>query len=466
MTQFADSESRRDGADTESPPPGPSRVEVLRTAWPLILANATVPLLGLADTAVIGNTGTVVDLGAIALGALILNFVYWAFGFLRMGTTGFVAQAVGAQDEPEVRAGLARPLLLGAAIGVVIVVLRWPIERVSLGLLSGGAEVESIAAQYVRVRIWGAPACLATYVVMGGLIGLGATRQLLALQVFLNGINIALDVLFAGVLDMGAVGVALGTAIAEWTSLGLALWLVARVLRRREPSDEPFLAWPRILDRARLREMLSAHSDILVRTLLLLGGFAWFTNQSAKFGDATLASNHLLLQLVSFTAFFLDGFAFAAEALVGRAKGAADLSAFDRAVWRTTELAVVSGLLLAGTILVLGGVGIDLLTDLHAVRAVARDHLVEVGVYVALSAWAFQLDGVFIGVTRTRSMRNAALVSLAGFLALSWLLIPAYGNHGLWIAFIGYVVLRAASLGVLVPALRRSLATSASRTRS
>lgn len=450
---------REEGRDPSHAVLGPTRAEVLRTAWPLILANASAPLLGLADTAVIGNTGSVADLGAIALGALILNFVYWAFGFLRMGTTGFVAQAVGAGDEAEVRAGLARPLLLGAGIGVLIVLLQWPIERASLGLLEAGPEVEAITAEYVRVRIWGAPACLATYALMGALIGLGASRQLLAVQVFLNGINIALDVLFAGVLDMGAVGVALGTAIAEWTSLGLALWLVSRVIRRRARSSEPFLAWSRILDRSKLREMFSAHADILVRTLLLLGGFAWFTSQGAKFGDATLASNHLLLQLVSFSAFFLDGFAFAAEALVGRAKGAADLAAFDRAVWRTTELAVVAGLLLAAAILVFGGVGVDLLTDLPAVREIARDHLTAAVVYVALSAWAFQLDGVFIGVTRTKAMRNAAFASLVGFLALSWLLIPAYGNHGLWIAFIAYVVLRALSLGVLLPALRRSLAT-------
>ncbi len=439
--------------------PGPTRGAVFRIAWPIILANASTPLLGLTDTAVIGNSGTIAELGAIALGALIFSFVYWGFGFLRMGTTGFVAQAAGAGDEAEVRAGLARPLLFGAAIGLLLLVLQRPIESASLGLLGAGTEVESVTSQYFRVRVWGAPATLATYALMGTLIGLGASRRLLALQVILNGLNIALDVLFAGVMGMGATGVALGTAIAEWVSLGAALWIVMQLLRRRHAPGEPFLEWSRIVDASRLREMFGAHLNIMLRTFLLLGGFAWFTNQGALFGDTVLAANHLLVQIVSFSAFFLDGFAFAAEALVGRAKGAADLAAFDRAVRRSTELAVATALVLAGCIGAFGGLGVDALTDLEPVRAVAREHLGAAVVYVALSAWAFQLDGVFIGSTRTASMRNASFVSLAGFLALSWLLIPTHGNHGLWAAFIGYVVLRAVSLGVLLPGLRHSVAS-------
>ena len=433
---------------------------MLQIAWPIILANASSPLLGLTDTAVIGNRGTVAALGAIALGALIFNFVYWAFGFLRMATTGFVAQADGARDEPEVRLSVARPLVIGAGVGVALFALQWPIQRGSLWLLDAGPEVESIAADYFRVRIWGAPACLATFALMGTLIGLGESRRLLMVQLFLNGLNIALDVLFAGVLDMGAVGVALGTVIAEWTSLVLALWIVHRLLRKRHLDAQPFVAWARILDPSSLRGLLGAHADIMARTIFLLGGFAWFTNESARFGDNTLAANHLLLQIVSFSAFFLDGFAFATESFVGRAKGARDLPAFDRAVRRTTELAVLSAVILAALILSFGSAGIDLLTEHATVREVAHSRIGHVAVYVAVSVWAFQLDGIFIGATRTRAMAVAALVALVLFLGLSSALVPRFDNQGLWIAFIGYVVLRGISLGALLPSLRRSIAAT------
>ena len=439
----------------------PTRRRVLRIAWPIILANASSPLLGLADTAVIGHNDSVEALGAIALGALIFNFVYWGFGFLRMATTGFVAQADGARDELEVRTSVVRPLLIGGVIGALLFALQGPIERASLWMLDAGPGVETITAEYLRVRIWGAPATLATFALMGTLIGLGESRRLLAVQLFLNGLNIGLDVLFAGVMGMGAVGVALGTAIAEWTSLVLALVIVMRLLRARHRDAAPFVDWAHLLDRRALRGMFGAHVDIMARTIFLLAGFAWFTNEGARFGDDVLAANHLLLQIVSFSAFFLDGFAFATESLVGRAKGARDLAAFDRALRATTELALVSALGLAALIWLCGGAGVDALTEHQVVRDLAREHLGQVVVYVALSVWAFQLDGLFIGVTRTRAMAVATLVALLLFLGLSELLVPAHANHGLWWAFIGYVVLRAVSLGVVVPSLRRSIAAQA-----
>ncbi len=306
------------------PAPRPDRRAILGIVWPIVLANAATPLLGLADTAVIGRYGTVVDLGAIALGALVFSFVYWGFGFLRMATTGFVAQADGAGDEPALRLAIARPLLLGALLGAAIVLLQRPIEAAALALLDGSAEVESITAAYLRTRIWGAPAALATYAVTGALIGLGLTRRLLVIQLAVNALNIGLDVAFAGPLALGAAGVALGTAIAEWFALGLSLALLVPALRRRRPELVPFVDWSALLDPAALRGLFAAQLDIMIRTLALLAGFGWFTNQGARFGDVTLAANHLLLQLVSFCAFVLDGFAFATESLVGRARGAGD----------------------------------------------------------------------------------------------------------------------------------------------
>lgn len=432
-----------------------TRRAVLATVWPIVLANASAPLLGLADTAVIGRTGSVQALGAIALGALVFSFVYWGFGFLRMATTGFVAQAEGAGDGQEVRLSVVRPLLIGGGLGVGLWLLQWPIERVSLAILDGTAAVEADAATYISIRIWGAPGALATFALVGALIGLGETRRLLAVQVAINGLNIGLDVLLAGVMGLGAGGVALGTAIAEWAGLLLAGWAVVSAMRRRGLWGPVRRA--AVLDGARLRGLFGAQLDIMVRTLLLLGGFGWFTNAGARFGDTTLAANHILLQLVSFSAFVLDGYAFATESLVGRARGAGDRAAFDRAVRRTTELALVSAVLLAGAIALGGRWVVEALTDLAPVRAVAVEHLGWAALYVAVSAGAFQLDGVFIGATRTRAMRNASFWSLAGFLALSAALMPGLGNHGLWLAFVGYVVLRALTLAVGLPALRRDV---------
>ena len=434
----------------------PTRADVLRVAWPIVLANSAIPLLGLADTAVIGNTGTVAELGAIALGALVFNFVYWSFAFLRMGTTGFVAQADGAGDEVEVRSALGRALVLAAVIGVVLVLLQRPIEWVALGLLGGTAEVESIASSYFFIRIWGAPAALGTFAVLGTFIGLGKSGRLLQTQIFLNGLNIALDVVFAGVLGWGVEGIALGTTIAEWATLVVALVLVRRTLRARREDAEPFFLWSQILRRDKLARTLSANADIMVRTLFLLFGFAWFTNRGARFGDEVLAANHVLLQLVTASAYFLDGYAHATESLLGRAIGSRQREAFDSAVRCSTQLAAVTAVVLTAIVLLGGRFVIAWLTDLEVVRRLASSWLPYSASYVLVSFAAFQLDGIFIGATRTRDMRNTAGVSLLVFLLVSWPLVAIAGNRGLWIAFVVYVIVRAVTLAARFPALRRA----------
>lgn len=423
-----------------------SRRTILSKAWPIILANAAVPTLGLVDTAVIGNVGTTAQLGAIALGAIIFSFIYWSFGFLRMATTGFTAQALGAGDEPEVRATLGRALLIALMVGSCLILLQWPLGELAFLLLDSSADVEDAARGYFFVRIWGAPATLATFALTGCLIGLGQTRTLLALQLFLNGLNILLDIYFAGVLGLGARGIALGTVIAEWSSCFLGLALVGGNLRRRHQDAARFWPWRQIADPHKIRRTLAANSDILIRTLSLVFGFAWFVNQSARFGDVPLAANHILLQIVSFSAFFLDGYAFVAEALVGRALGAGVREQLRRAVVLSSQLAGATALILAVGILLLGQHAIALLTDLPDVRQAATSYLPWCALYVLLAVAAFQLDGVFIGTTRTREMRNASLLSIALFLLGSWPLTALFANHGLWWAFIGYVVARALTL--------------------
>jgi MATE family multidrug resistance protein len=436
-----------------------TRREVIRRAWPIILANAAVPMLGLVDTAVIGNFGRVADLGAIAFGALIFSFVYWGFGFLRMSTTGFVAQAAGAADEAEVRATLQRALLTAAVLSLGVIMLQWPILTGALWLLDGSADVERLAAEYFEVRIWAAPATLGTFALMGTLIGLGRSRTLLLIQVLLNGTNIVLDVWFAGILGWGAKGIALGTAIAEWGSFIVACLIVVQILKARHRDAEPLFVMARLRDGAKFRRMLVANSDIMIRTLLLVFCFSWFLRQSSQFGDVALAANHILLQLVSFSAFFLDGYAFVAEALVGESIGARNRVHFDLAVRRSTELAGATAVLLAAAILVLQVPALRLLTDIEPVRGAAGTALPLASAYVLVSFAAFQLDGIFIGATRTRDMRNASLLSAAVFIAASWPLVALAGNRGLWAAFVLYVLARAGALLLYLPGLRKSLDT-------
>ncbi len=432
---------------------------LLQRAWPIILANAAVPLLGLVDTAVIGNFGTVSDLGAIAFGSLIFSFVYWSFGFLRMGTTGFAAQALGAEDFVEIRAVLGRALLMSLLLGLVLLLLQSVIAWLAFELLDGSEAVESVAREYFAIRIWGAPATLSGFAFSGILVGLGRSRQLLAMQLFLNGLNILLDILFAGVFDMGARGIALGTVIAEWSAVVFAAWLVWRDLRSSVRGSGWRAFWPvqRILNQSKLLATLSANLNIMLRTLLLVFSFAFFVNQSARFGDVALAANHLLLQLVSFSAFFLDGYAFVVESLVGRARGAKDLERFDNAVHKSTLLALASAVLLAMVIVLWGEGLLSLLTDIEPVRTTATDLRWFAALYVLLSFAAFQMDGIFIGVSFTRAMRDAAILSLLCFLLLALVLIDLYSLQGLWIAMIAYVVARAAALSLYYPALRRSI---------
>jgi MATE family multidrug resistance protein len=383
---------------------------------------------------VLGNFGTLFDLGAIALGALVFSFVYWGFGFLRMGTTGFVAQASGAGDEAEVRSALWRSLLIAGFIGIVLILLQYPIRIFAFELLQASRQTESIAGEYFKIRIWGAPATLGMFALVGVLIGLGESKKLLIVQLFLNILNIVLDVLFAGILGLGAEGVALGTLIAEWFAFVFAGWMIFNILKSRFTDSEKFLS-----------------------VLLLVFAFAWFTNQSAQFGDVILAANYILLQLISFSAFFLDGFAFVAESFVGLAIGSRNRLAFDLAVRKTSELALVTAVFLTILLLLFGSLGISLLTDISDVNQSASTLLYLAAIYVLLSFPAFQLDGIFIGATHTAQMRNASMVAILVFLACWWPLTARFGVEGLWYSFIIYVCARAASLLYYFKSLRRTI---------
>ena len=428
----------------------PGYRQILLLTWPIILANSATPLLGLADTAVIGNVAGTAHLGAIALGALLFNFIYWGFGFLRMSTTGFVAQASGRNDNAAILEITLRALCMGLLIGMLLMLLQWPLGRIAYSLFGASEDVESISRQYFAIRIWGAPATLGTYVLMGYFIGQGLNRRLLLIQLFLNGLNIGLDVLFAGYFSMGAKGIALGTAIAEWSTLFFGLTMVVQHLKSSQPALEATLTrlpWGELFKREKITPVLQANANLMIRTLFLLLGFAIFTDQGARFGDTTLAANHILLQFISFSAFFLDGFAFTCESLAGKALGQRNRPLFLLIVSRTTRLAAVTALLLAGCIMVSGPLLLEVLTDLPAVNQRAQEYLLLCALYVAVSFAAFQLDGLFIGTTTTVPLRNASVLATSCFLLLCFSMTPYWGNAGLWLAFIGFVILRALFLG-------------------
>ena len=425
--------------------------QLLAMAWPFIIANASVPLLGVVDTAVIGNTGSVIDLGAIALGALIFSFVYWSFGFLRMGTTGFVAQAQGAGDAEEVRAIFGRAGLIALAVGTALLLLQLPIGAISFSLLSGDEQVETVASTYFFTRIWGAPATLIIFVIMGVWIGLGESRELLKLQLFLNGTNMVLDIIAAGFLGLGAQGIAIGTVVAEVSTCFLGFYRLRAHLAHIHSSEggrRAFWPWHRIREMSRMWALISANIDIMIRTLLLVFAFAYFTNEAAKYGVVALAATHIVLQIMAFTAFFLDGFAYVAEAETGQSYGAKDKKLFNAALYKTTVLAGVTAALLAMLVVLAGGALVELLTDLTDVVVLSKVLLPICAVYVFASFPAFQLDGVFIGTSRTTEMRDASILSVIVFMLAVWALSESLGLAGLWWAMVVFVVARALSLWI------------------
>ncbi|MEH6306805.1 MATE family efflux transporter [Olivibacter sp. CPCC 100613] len=428
---------------------------IFRKSVPIILANASVPLLGLVETATIGRTGSVHELGAIALGTLVFNFVYWGFGFLRMGTTGFTAQALGAKDDLEISFVFIRAWLVGFVIGLFLILFQYFVVEAALWMMNGSEQVESLVGQYFLIRIWGAPATLSTFVILGSLIGLGRTTQLLWVQLVLNGVNILLNILFVLVFGWGIKGAAFGTVIAEWITCVIGVVIAYKAVRIVSLSTFT-KHWSSVLAKEKILLMLNVNANIMLRTFALLAGFAWFANQGAKFGDVTLASNHILLQFVSLSAFFLDGYAYVLEMLVGKSLGALDWNAFRRDVRNANQLAAVTAFLLALLIATMGNLAIENLTHELEVRVMAKEYLPYASFYVLVSFYAFQLDGIFIGATRTREMRNASVFSFFLFLTLGIMFVPLFGNQGLWIAFIVYVLVRGMSLRWYMPQVKRS----------
>ena len=424
---------------------------VLTVALPVVLSNATVPILGAVDTGVVGQMGLAAPIGAVGIGAIALTAIYWIFGFLRMGTAGLTAQATGAGRKGEVSALLSRGMIIGLFAGFIIMALQVPLIWLALQTAPASREVETLAQSYMGIRIYGAPAAIGIYAVTGWLIGLERTRGVLIVQLWMNGLNIVLDLWFVLGLGWGVEGVAIATLIAEWSGLLLGLWLCRDALKTPAWKD-----WPRVFERAQMILFARVNRDILLRSVMLQAIFMSFVFLGARFGDVTLAANHVLLQFLEITAFSMDGFAIAAETLVGQSMGARSVARVRRAAVLTSFWGLITVLCTATAFALFGPWIIDVMTTSPEVRAEARVYLPYMVAAPLVGCAAWMLDGIFFGATRSADMRNMMALSAVIYVIALLILMPLVGNHGLWLALLISFIARGITLGWKYPALERA----------
>ena len=424
---------------------------VLVVAVPIMLSNVSEPLIGVVNTAVIGQLKEPYYIGAIAVGALIFSFLFWGFGFLRLSTGGLSAQALGAGDRTELVAVLVRALMIGLAAGIGLVLLSPLIREAAFNLVGGSAEIRAHGETYFNYRIFAAPAALANYCVMGWFIGQSRAKLAFAVQLFLNLTNMALSAFFVLGLHMTSDGAGLAALIAEWSAVSLALVLAAVILR----GMGAHISWSRILDPVRFKRTLLMNGDVMIRTLCLVFAFTFFTSRGARAGDVIVAANAVLLNLFEVSAYLIDGFAYASEALVGQSVGARNRQRFRAAVWLTSIWAMVLGVICSAVIWFFGPTLIDLMTLSPEVQETARTYLPWAAVAPLLGVICFQFDGIFTGAMATKDMRNMMILSLAIFL-LAWRLLEGpYGNHGLWAALDIFFIARGVTFATRMPSLER-----------
>ena len=409
----------------------------------MILSNLSTPLLGLVDTAVMGHLDSARYLGAVALGGVLFSFIYWGFGFLRMGTTGLAAQAFGRNDHDETQAVLARSVLLALSIAGILLFLQWPLGEVGFWIIDAEAATEKLARDYFAIRIWSAPATLSLYALSGWFLGLQNVRGPLLIVVVTNLVNIALDLLMVVYWKMEVSGVAWATVLAEYTGLGLGIYLSMRELKRQAGC----WLWSSITNSGAMSKTLAINTDIFIRTLCLIFAFAFFTVQSARFGEVILAANTVLLNFQTFMAYALDGFAHATEALVGKAKGAQNRLMFRQVIMTAGFWSLIVALGFSGIYAVFGVQAINLLTGLEPVRTTAYTYLPWLIALPLVSCTCYLLDGVFIGATLSREMRNTMLFSLMVVFLPSWYSAQPLHNHGLWLALMLFIAARGLSMG-------------------
>ena len=397
----------------------------------MILSNISVPLLGMVDTGVTGHLESSTYLGAVAIGGTIFGFLYTGMNFLRMGTTGIAAQRFGANDNDGLRVSLGQAIIVALLIAFALIVAQRPIGRMAMDLIGAEGDVKTYALQYFSIRIWSAPATLANFALIGWFIGMQNARVPLLIFLTINLSNIALDLWFVLSLGMKVDGVALASVIAEYSGLMVGLAFAIRALRRRAGH------WPfaRLFNVRAYAAFFSVNAHLFIRTMALVFTFGFVTAQGARLGGLFLAANAVLMNLQTLTAFGLDGVAHAAEALVGKAVGEKRRDALEQAVRLTLKWSLLIALGFCAAYVVAGPLLVRLLTDLPEVRETAMEFLPWLIISPLVSVWSFLYDGVYVGATRAKAMRDIMIFSTLIVFLPAWYLLQGYGNHGLWLAF-------------------------------
>jgi MATE family multidrug resistance protein len=424
--------------------------QVFDIAGPAMIANLTTPLIGIVATTAIGRLGAPAMLGGVAMASVIFDCLFWLFAFLRASTLAFTAQSLGAGESDEVLMVLIRGLALAGLVGLGLIAVQVPLAAVLFELMGGSEAVRGAARTYFMIRIWSAPLALANYVLLGWLVGLARARLALAVQIAINLINMAATILLVQVMETGIAGAAIAAVIAETFGVAIGLLLAHRLVR-------PAAALSRraLFDRAKLMHMMAVNRDIMIRTAAMIVAFLFFTSQGARAGDTTLAANAVLNNFLLVAAFFLDGLANAAEQLCGYAYGARNRDAFAGATRLVLAWGFGFALVVAVVLALFGPALIDVMTASPAVRSAARDYLPYVVASPLLSVFAFAFDGVYIGATWARDMRNLMVAALAVFLAI-WFALRGFGNTGLWIAMLGFYAARGGFQAARYPALLKA----------
>ncbi|MCF8365739.1 MAG: MATE family efflux transporter [Bacteroidales bacterium] len=412
--------------------------KILNLAIPNIISNITVPLLGIVDLTLMGRLGDEVYIGAVALGGMIFNFIYWGFSFLRMGTSGFVAQAFGKSDSKESIVILSRALLAGLIGSLLVIFLQWPVQRIAFWLINSSEEVETWARSYFYIRIWAAPATISLYAFTGWFIGMQNSRIPMFVAIVVNVLNIFFNVLFVFIFQMKSDGVAWGTVIAQYSGLALSIYFF------RKKFGELIKLWESkaMMNMGALRKFFLVNKDIFIRTLALIFTLSFFTAKSAEVNDTILAINTILFQFFIFFSYFVDGFANAGEALAGRYIGADDRQKLMQSVklifiWALGVSIAFTAFNLAGGKLVL-----KLMTANEDIIAGAIPYLPWIVVIPLISFVAFIWDGIYVGATVSKHLRNSILAALSVFLIIFYTLTPLFGNHALWLALSGFLAVR------------------------
>ncbi len=421
---------------------------ILNLAVPNIISNITVPLLSMVDISLVGHleSGSKLHIGAISLGTMIFNILYWGFSFLRMGTSGFTAQAFGKRDMRESMLILSRAVSVAILGALLLIILQYPIAKLGFFILNGSKDVEALARQYYFIRIWAAPATIGLYAFTGWFIGMQNAKIPMFIAITVNLLNIGFNVLLIHQFGMKSDGVALGTVIAQYSGLVLAIFLFSRYHK----GLMKYWSYRAMVELKALKLFFSVNKDIFIRTICLIFVMSFFTAQSANIGDTVLAVNSVLLQFFMFFSFFLDGFAYAAEALTGRYIGEKSYTGLRKVVIRLFQWGIGLGLFFTLVYTFLGEQILLLLTDNDEVLSKSNEYIFWVYLIPLITFSAFVWDGIYIGATASSGMRNAMLVStVIFFIPLYYLLIGPLGNHGLWLAFIIFQLSRGALQTIL-----------------